>query len=219
MRRLAFVLALAFATSTAAADLPTGTWAANLDGTKCELAIHSVKDGKVAGVFNGTDFTGAWNGKALTFESGGALHEAHLIAEDAEKGKVKYTLTGTRAVALNIPNRAMNVVHVTKTGWYAQLTADAPARGEIRATVRGKLVLEERTAYIVVKGDDGETRVWFRPAANDWAALRMNLKNLSDREVVATGKLAQLGKVGPGQPSEGALYFAENPTVELAPKN
>lgn len=218
MRRLALVLALAFATSAVAADLPTGTWAANLDGTKCELTISAVKDGKVTGVFNGTDFTGTWNGKALAFESGGALHEAHLIAEDAEKGKVKYTLTGTRAVALNIPNRATGGVHVTRTGWYAQITADAPARGEIRATVRGKLVLGENAAYIVVKSDAGETRVWFRPAANDWAALRMNLKNLSDREVTTIGKLAQLAKAD-GPIPQGALYFAENPTVELAPKN
>lgn len=215
MRLLTFLCVLATATSAAAADLPTGTWAANLDGTKCEFTISAVKDGKVTGVFNGTDFTGTWNGKALAFNSGGAVFEGHLLAEDAEKGKVKYTLTGTRAVGLNIPNRATGGVHVTKTGWYAQLTADAPARGEIRATVRGKLVLEANAAYIVVTTDAGETRVWFRPAANDWAALRTNLKNLSDREVTATGKLAVLAKAD-GPIPQGALYFAENPKVELA---
>lgn len=60
MRRLA----LAFATSVVAADLPTGIGAANLDGTKCELAVHSVKDGKVPGVLNGGALYFAENPKA-----------------------------------------------------------------------------------------------------------------------------------------------------------
>src|SRR5687767_5852134 len=93
---LALVASLAFAVAVRGADLPTGTWAANVDGNKGDLVIKETKDGKVTGILLGTDFTGAWREKTLTFELDGKRYEAHLVAEPGEKGQTKYTLTGTR---------------------------------------------------------------------------------------------------------------------------
>jgi len=75
---LATVAALALSASAWAAELPAGTWAANVDGNKGDLTVKEVKDGKVTGSMLGTDFTGAWNGKALTFEIGTTLDEIEL---------------------------------------------------------------------------------------------------------------------------------------------
>src|SRR5437764_812623 len=94
---LALVASLALTSAVRAADLPTGTWAANIDGTKGELIIKETKNGKVTGSLLGTDFNGTWDGKtALAFEIFGASYEALLVSEPAEPGKTKYTLAGTQ---------------------------------------------------------------------------------------------------------------------------
>lgn len=194
-----FVLPLAVVAVSAAglcaADLPAGTWPANVDGEKGDLVVTLVKDGKVTGSLLGTDFTGTWDGKTLAFAKGRDVYEAHLLGESAEKGKTKYTLTGTRSRPLTVPNRATGVVHYEKTGWYAQLTADTPApTGFIRAEVRGTLVCGKSGAYVLVKHLVGatptETRVQLVPA--DWAKAKESLVPLDGKDVIVTGALAEL---------------------------
>ena len=213
---LALVASLALSVAVRGADLPTGTWAANIDGNKGDLVIKEVKDGKVTGILLGTDFTGGWNGKTLVFASGELRYEAHLVSEPGEKGQTKYTLTGTREENVRVPTRV--AIHKVKTGWYAQLSAVKPVFGEIKATVRGVLTYDTNAAYVVVKTDANapELRIWFRPTEEQWKALQPTLKELNGKEVTVTGKLGQLGKMGPGTPGEGALYFLDLPELKLA---
>lgn len=194
----ALVAVLGFALAVRSADLPPGTWAVNVDGQKGDLVVTQVKDGKVTGSLLGTDFAGTWDGKALTFPSGKDTYEAHLVTEPGEKGKVKYTLTGLRSQQVFNPNRAGigPPIHVAKVGWYAQLTADAPApTGFIRAEVRGVLVVDKRNAYVSVKREVGgaveETRVAL--SANGWKEVPANLAELDGKQVIVSGDLAQRG--------------------------
>ncbi len=206
---LALALPLALVTATHAADLPTGTWAANADGTKGDFIIKEIKDGKVTGSMLGTDFTGAWNGKVLTFVIGTSTYEVHLVTEPGEKGQTKYTLTGTRAQSNRVESRV--VIHIAKTGWYAQMTAATPVpQGEIAAQVRGVLVLEGTTAYVSVKRKTGaeieETRIWVYASEGEWKKLNRTLPLLNGKEVIVTAKLSQMTSKGASIP-EGALYF------------
>src|SRR5262245_18839789 len=98
MSRFALIALAFFLTASAgAADLPIGTWAANTDGTKCDLVIKEVTEGgTVKGTLAGAEFVGKWNGRSLTFAFDNvASYEGHLITEPAENGQTKYTLTGT----------------------------------------------------------------------------------------------------------------------------
>lgn len=191
---LALAAVLGFALAVRAADLPPGTWAANVDGEKGDFVVTQVKDGKVTGSLLGTDFAGTWDGKTFLFKKGNDTYEAHLVSEPGEKGKVKYTLTGTRTNEVrNFTTRA-GTVHVTKTGWYAQLTADAPApTGFIRAEVRGVLVVDKRNAYVSVKREVGgtieETQVAL--SANGWKEVPASVAELDGKQVVVSGDLAQ----------------------------
>lgn len=210
---LALVASLALAVTVRAADLPAGTWAANIDGDKGELVIKDVKDGKVAGTLLGTDFTGSWREKTLTFDLGGKHYEAHLVAEPGEKGQTKYTLTGTREENVRVPERV--AFHKVKTGWYAQLSAETPVpTGAIKAEVRGVLVVAGASTYVSVKRKVGseteETRVWVRAAAADeWKKLQQTLAPLNGKEVVATGSLAQsTSRARDEVMPYGALYFS-----------
>lgn len=212
---LRFLLALsasvALVVSSQAADLPTGTWAANVDGTKGDLVIKEVKDGKVAGVLLGTDFTGTWDGKTLAFGSGELRYEAHLVSEPAEGEKTKYTLTGTRSQNNKVPSRV--AIHVVKTGWYAQVTAESPApKGEIKAEVRGVLVQDGVQVYVSVKSKDAfdkvqETRVYVWKSEGEWKVLQHTLKPMYGKEIVVNATLAQLPKGHMTSIPEGALYF------------
>lgn len=194
---LALVVFLALATAARAADLPVGTWAVNVDGNKGDFTVKEVKDGKFAGVLLNADVSGTWDGKTITFLSGKDTYEAHLVAEPADAGKVKYTLTGMRSQQVFNPNRAGggNPIHVAKVGWYAQLTADAPVvKGEIKAEVRGVLVYEEANnrAYVTVKRDGtAETRVWFHIPEAEWKKYRNVFGELNSKEVTVTGQLGQ----------------------------
>ena len=206
---LALVLPLALVNSVRAVDPPTGTWAANADGTKGDFIIKEIKDGKVTGSMLGTDFTGTWNGKALAFTIGTSTYEAHLVTEPGEKDQTKYTLTGTRLQGERIPSRV--VIHTVKTGWYAQMTAAAPVpQGEIAAEIRGVLVLDGTSAYVSVKRKTGseieETRVWVHASEGEWKKLDKVLAPLNGKEVTVTAKLAQMTSKGASLP-EGALYF------------
>lgn len=213
---LALCVSLALAVAVRAADLPTGTWAANVDGNKGDLVIKQVKDGKVTGSLLGTDVTGTWNGKALVFAIGELRYEAHLVSEPGENGKTKYTLTGTRTETKRVETRV--AIHRISTGWYAQMSADTPKYGEIKAVVRGVLVTEATTAYVSVKVDANtpEVRVWFRATDDQWNALRPLLKELNGKEVTVTGKLGTLAKAGPAPAGmgEGALYFLDLPEIK-----
>lgn len=216
---LALVASFAFVVAAHAADLPTGTWAVNVDDNKGDLVVKEVKGGKVSGILLDTDFTGTWNGKELRFTSGEYTYEAQLVREPGDKGLTKFTLTGTRTKEVNTFNRA-GITHVVKAGgWYAQLSAEAPvANGEITATVRGVLVYGKNSAYVRVTRKVGvtteETRVYVDGA--DWKALKATLFPLADKEVVATGPLAQMGKNGGGFVPEGAVYFAGKFDIKLA---
>jgi hypothetical protein len=186
----ALVASLSLAVAARAADLPTGTWAANVDDNKGELVIKEVKAGKVTGTLFGTDFSGSLNGKELTFEIGKDSYEARLVSEPAEGGKTKYTLTGTRSQSTKVQSRL--AVHVVKTGWYAQLTTDTPVpQGDIKAEVRGVLVYDGETAYVSVKrkGED-EVRVWLLVPETDGKALQKSFSELKDKEVIVSGKLS-----------------------------
>jgi hypothetical protein len=215
---LALVVSLALTVGARAADLPTGTWAVNVDGNKGDLVIKEVKDGRtVTGVLLGTDFTGGWNGKTLVFAVNELRYEAHLVTEPDENGKTKYTLTGTRTETKRVDTRV--AIHRTTTGWYAQMSAVAPKYGEIRATVRGVLTTEVNTAYVSVKPDANtpELRVWFRATDDQWNALRNTLKELNGKEVVVTGKLGQPTKPAVNA-GAGALYFLDLPEIKPATK-
>lgn len=211
---LALVATSGFALAVRAADLPPGTWAANIDGTKGDLVVTQAKDGKFAGSLLGTDVSGTWNGKTLTFAKGKEAFEAHLVSEPGENGKVKYTLTGTREVATrDFANRA-GTIHTVKTGWYAQLTADAPVlNGEIKAEVRGVLVIDASGTHVSVKRKDGDAvaevvvRVFPATRTDDPAKT---FKELNGKEVIATGKIGQLHK------ASGELYFLDTPQIKLA---
>lgn len=217
---LALVASLAFAVAVRAADLPAGTWAANVDGNKGDLVIKEVKDGKVTGVLLGTDFTGYWREKTLTFELGGLRYEAQLVSEPADKGQTKYTLTGTREENVRVQTRVQ--IHKVKTGWYAQLTADTPApTGEIKAEVRGALVVEGNSAFVSVKRKVGteveETRIWVRATAEEWKALKPTLAPLNGKEVVVTGSLAQTtSRARDDVLPVGTLYFRDKFEIKLA---
>lgn len=209
---LAIAASLALSVAVRAADLPTGTWAVNVDGDKGDLVIKEVKDGKVSGVLLNTDFAGTWDGKELKFQNGKDIYEAQLVSEPGEKGLTKYTLTGTRSQRTNIPNRAQSIIHVVKTGgWYAQLSAEAPVSlGEIKAEVRGVLVLDGPNAYVSVKRKSGsaveETRVWVYATEGEWKKLKQTLPALNGKEVTVTAALGQMrGKDAPIP--DGALYF------------
>ena len=223
---LALMTSLAFASAARAADLPAGTWAANVDGNKGDFVIKDIKDGKFAGVLLNADVSGTWDGKVLTFHTGGHDYEAQLVSEPGEKGQTKYTLTGTRSQTRISPNRAASIPHVVKTGgWYAQLSAETPApTGEIKAAVRGVLVVEGTTAYVSVKrkvgSDMEETRVWVNATEDEWKKLQPTLAPLNGEEVVVTAALAQAkikGKDAPAGtvPSRG-LYFVGKLDIKLA---
>jgi hypothetical protein len=209
---LALIATLAFVAAARAADLPTGTWAANVDGDTGELVIKSVKDGKVTGVLLGTDFTGTWDGKELRFTSGKYTFDAQLVREPGDKGLTKFTLTGGRTTVRDVATRAN--IHIVKAGgWYAQLSAEEPKFGEIKAEVRGVLTVEGTTAYVAVrrKTDSGaeEVRVWVSATADEWKLLAPTLTPLSGKEVVVTAGLTQSkakDATAPGVPSRG-LYF------------
>ena len=200
-----FVFALAAALTLAAAvraeDLPAGTWAVNVDGEKGEFVVAQVKDGKVTGSLLGTDFVGTWDGKALGFKKGNETFEARLVSEPGEKGKTKYTLTGTRIQEVrNFTTRA-GTIHVTKTGWYAQLAADTPApTGFIRAEVRGTLVYGKAGTYVLVKhavgGEVAEVYVHLRP--DDLGAVKPKFTELNGKEVIVTGRLAEISRARTG---------------------
>lgn len=217
MTRFAFALiaSLAPAVIGRAADLPAGTWAANIDGAKGDLVIKEVKDGKVTGELFETNFTGKWNGKLLEFKTGGDSYEAHLVSEPGEKAKAKYTLTGTRVRA----NK--EAPQLTKAGWYAQITADAPEpTGAIKAEVRGVLVIDGTKTYVSVKrknihGVVEETRVWVYASEGEWKALKFELPPLNGKEVIVTAQLAQMDSKGASIP-EGALYFLGRFEAKLA---
>lgn|SRR5262245_26391348 len=208
---LAAVALVASAVSLRAADLPTGTWAANVNDTKSELIITEVKDGKVKGVLAGTDFAGVWNAKTktLTFTIGNDQYEGHLVSEAAEKGKTKCTLTGTREESVRVPTRA--VIHKNKTGWYAQMTADPPpvVIGEIKAEIRGVLVVEGTNAYVSVKQkvDGDETRIWVWATEGEWKVLKDKLPPFNGKEVIVTGKLGQIPKGHKTSIPVGGLYI------------
>lgn len=214
LRSLLSLAALAaLASASLAADLPAGTWAVNVDGNKGDLLIKEVKDGKVAGILLGTDFNGTWNGKTLAFTSGEMRYEAHLVSEPAEKDKTKYTLAGTREENVRVPTRS--AIHKVKTGWYAQLTADAPAPkvlGEIKAEVRGVLVEDGPSVYVSVKRKDPfdkiqETRIYVWKSEGEWKLLQHTLKPMYGKEIVVTATLAQLPKGTTTSIPDEALYF------------
>ncbi|QJW94424.1 hypothetical protein [Frigoriglobus tundricola] len=189
-----------------AADLPAGTWAVNVDGAKGELVIKDVKAGKVTGTLFDTEFTGTWNGKVLVFKSGDDGYEAHLVSEPGEKERAKYTLTGARVRATK------GAPEPSKTGWYAQITADAPEpTGALKAEVRGVMVLDGTKAYVAVKrktifGTVEETRVWVYASEGEWKVLKFTLPPLNGKDVIVTAQLAQMDSDGASLP-KGALYF------------
>jgi hypothetical protein len=163
----------------------------------------------VTGSMLGTDFTGTWNGKVLVFAVGTSTYEAHLVTEPGEKDQTKYTLTGTRAQSNRVESRV--VIHIAKTGWYAQMTAATPVPlGEITAEVRGVLVLDGTSAYVSVKRKTDsaveETRVWVHASEGEWKKLDKVLAPLNGKDVTVTAKLAQMTNKGSSIP-EGALYF------------
>ncbi len=202
---LALVASLALTSAVRAADLPAGTWAANIDGTKGDLVVKDVKDGKFAGVLLGTDVAGTWNGKTITFLSGKDTYEAHLVSEPGEKGQTKYTLTGMRSQQVFNPSRAgTGFNHVAKIGWYAQLTAATPApTGEIKAEVRGVLLQDGTNVYVSVKRKSGsdveETRVWVYATEGEWKLMKQTPAQFDGKEVIVTGQLALL-PIEPRQP-------------------
>ncbi len=220
---LALVVSFAFAVAVRAADLPVGTWAANVDGEKGDFVVKEVKEGKFAGVLLGTDVSGSWNGKTVTFLLGKDTYEAHLVAEPGEKGQTKYTLTGMRSQMIFNQNRAGGgAIHVAKVGWYAQLTAATPVpAGEIKAEVRGVLVIDGAKVYVSVKrkgkvGDDvEETRVWAYLSEGEWKGLRDTLPALNGKEVVVRAALGQMNSTGASIP-DGALYFLGSFEPKLA---
>ena len=144
MSRLIFaaVALLLAASGGSAEDLPNGTWRVNVAGKKGELLIAEVaKDGKVKAKFLGADVTGTWKDGVLTLDAAGVL-EGRLVTEPAEKGQTKYTLTGTYTQELGSADILNPKVYTTKTGWYAQITADTPPPlGQIKVEVKGVLVV------------------------------------------------------------------------------
>ena len=149
----ALVASLTLTIATYAADLPTGKWAANVAGGKGELVITEVgKDGAVKATLFGNVITGTWRKDVLTLSVPStdeakarkvATLEARLVSEPAENGKIKYTLAGTKTDFQTAFPVEPDFPAELKTGWYAQITKDAPpsaALGEIKAEVRGVLV-------------------------------------------------------------------------------
>ena len=141
----------------------------------------------------GTNVTGTWKDNVLKLNETAAILQARLVPEPIEKGRIKYTLVGTRTEVTFFPVEPHG--GITETGWYAQLAADAPTlTGEIKAEVRGVLVHEKNSAYVLVTRKVGvtteETRVWVD--ASEWKMLKATLAPLDGKEVVATGSLAQL---------------------------
>lgn len=225
MTRFAFALVFSFAVvaGVRAADLPAGTWSVNVDGKKGELVIAAVaKDGKVTAKLLGEDVVGKWNGETLTFQADNfrAVFEAYLVSEPAEKGKTKYTLTGTRK-RVALASTAGNLSE-TKSGWYAQITADTPVPvGAIKAEIRGVLIQDGAKTYVSVKHKDvfgaiEETRIWIWASEGEWKVLKLTLAPLYDKEVIVTGMLAQLPKGHMTSIPEGALYFLGRFDIERA---
>ena len=216
---LALVASLAVAFGARAADLPTGTWAANFDGTTGDLVIKEVKDRKVTGVMLGTDFTGTWDGKTLTIRNGMVTYEAQLVSEPGDKGKTKYTLTGTREERMRVPERV--AFHIAKTGWYAQLTADAPSlTGAIKVEIRGVVVVKGAESHISVKRKSGsdveETRVYFWASEGEWKKLQQTLAELDGKEVIVTGQVAQMPKGTTTSIPENAIYLLKGFEIKPA---
>ena len=225
MSRLALLvgfLLLALGTSARAADLPTGTWSVNVNGTKGELVVAEVgKDGKVKAKLLGTDVAGTWKDGVLRLHESAGVLEGRLVSEPAEKGKTKYTLTGTRTqvtLFIEIPGDAE-----MKTGWYAQLTAETPvATGEIKAEVKGKVVCKDTTeAYVLVYRDEGfgleeEIRIYFRLSEGEWKYWKDVLPKLDGQTVTVTGALGQIPKRIKSSIPEGALYFERGFVLKTA---
>jgi hypothetical protein len=206
------VLVLSVAVARAA-ELPAGTWAVNVDGKKGKLVIGEVgKDRKVKLSLNGTDLVGVWENDTLTFNDGdGASFEAHLVSEQLPKGgkdRLKYTLTGTRHdVGVEAPPGGKG----RKSGWYAQILAEAPVvTGEIKAEVRGVLVYEAPTAYVSVKRKTPagveEARIWVHATEDEWKLLNGKLLELNGKEVIVVAPMSQM-RGATGSIPDGAMYF------------
>jgi hypothetical protein len=225
MSRLALLvgfLLLALGASARAADLPTGTWSVNVNGTKGELVIAEVgKDGKVKAKLLGTDVTGTWKGGVLRLNETAAVLEGRLVSEPGEKGKTKYTLTGTRTQVTLFPTDPDE--YESRTGWYAQLTAETPvATDRIKAEVRGRLVCKDTTeAYVRVYRDEGfgleeEIRIYFRLSEGEWKYWKDVLPKLDGQTVTITGALGQIPKRVKTSIPEGALYFERGFVIKTA---
>jgi hypothetical protein len=211
---VALVASLSLTVAARAAELPTGTWAVNSGGTKGNLIITEVgKDGKVKAKFLGAEVTGIWKKDVLTLNEVAGLVEARLVSEPAGKGKIKYTLTGTRTQVTFFPVAPDSGEH--KSGWYAQITADVPPpapTGEIKTEVRGVLVQDGTSVYVSVKQKDifgkvQETRIYVWKSEGEWKALQNTLKPMYGKEIVVTATLAQLPKGHMTSIPEEALYF------------
>ena len=222
MRRLAFVAVLVLAAQLArAADLPTGTWAVNVDGKKGELVIKEVREDKTVKLtLFGTESVGTWEDGIMTFHSDGltAVYDAHLVSEPAEKGQTKYTLTGTRTDTSREPGLGMKT---PTSGWYAQITVKPPG-GQIKVEVKGKLVCKDGApAYVSVKRDNAfgkeeETRVYFWLSEGEWKEWRDVLPKHDGETVTVTGGLGQIPIGHKTSIPEGAMYFLKGFEVKTA---
>ena len=70
----------------------------------------------------GADAIGTWKDGVLILNESATVLEGRLVTEPAEKGKIKYTLTGTRTI-----DSAFLPEPTPKSGWYAQIVAEPPA--------------------------------------------------------------------------------------------
>jgi hypothetical protein len=225
MSRLALLvgfLLLALGASARAADLPTGTWSVNVNGTKGELVIAEVgKDGKVKAKLLGTDVTGTWKGGVLRLNETAGVLEGRLVSEPGEKGKTKYTLTGTRTQVTLYPVGPDE--YESRTGWYAKIVTDNPAPvAEIKVEVKGKIVCKDTTeAYVLVYRDEGfgleeEIRIYFRLSEGEWKYWKDVLPKLNGKAVTVTGSLGQIPKRIKSSVPEGALYFESGFVIKTA---
>jgi hypothetical protein len=215
------VLLIASAPLVWAADprLPTGTW--SVAASKDALVISEVKsDGTVKAKLLGQEVTGTWKKGVLTLSDGkSGTIEARLLAEPQEKGKVKYTLTGTHTIFVTdfpvepaIPARRV-------VGWYAQMTDTSAVPGEIKAEIRGVFVYEGHgKAYIDVKrqGVVADTRIWIYAAEHEWHNNKEKFTALNGKDVIATGQIAQTLKGTDANIPEGALMLLGKFEVKLA---
>lgn len=221
---LALAVSLALTGAARAVDLPTGKWTVNLAGSKGEMVITEVaKDGTVKARHFGADLTGTWKNGVLTLNDTAATLEARLVSEpvEKEKGKIKYTLTGTYT---QVSFFEVDPPANGKFGWYAQIVADAPPPpvplGTIKAEIRGVLVQDGTNVYVSVKHKSGsgveETRVWVWKSEGEWKVLQHTLAPLYGKEVIVTGQLAQLPKGHMTSIPEGAMYFLGKFDIKLA---